>query len=156
MIYIKNYRIGGTPQTAFNVGVDYAAPKNWYFNVNASWMRESYVKLAPAYHEALPELWQSYPTEPALQAKIAEISAQGRMNNAFVLNASVGKVIYINRKVSLNINLNVDNITNNRNIMNNAYQQGRIDRKDWNMNKYPNRYSYAQGIKAFLNIGVRF
>ena len=90
------------------------------------------------------------------QAKIAEISAQGRMNNAFVLNASVGKVIYINRKVSLNINLNVDNITNNRNIMNNAYQQGRIDRKDWNMNKYPNRYSYAQGIKAFLNIGVRF
>jgi len=40
--------------------------------------------------------------------------------------------------------------------MNNAYQQGRIDRKDWNMNKYPNRYSYAQGIKAFLNIGVRF
>lgn len=156
VIYIKNYRIGGTPQTAFNVGVDYAAPKNWYFNVNASWMRESYVKLAPAYHEALPELWQSYPTEPALQAKLAEISAQGRMNNAFVLNASVGKVIYINRKVSLNINLNVDNITNNRNIMNNAYQQGRIDRKDWNMNKYPNRYSYAQGIKAFLNIGVRF
>lgn len=156
VIYIKNYRIGGTPQTAFNVGVDYAAPKNWYFNVNASWMRESYVKLAPAYHEALPELWQSYPTEPALQAKIAEISAQGRMNNAFVLNASVGKVIYINRKVSLNINLNVDNITNNRNIMNNAYQQGRIDRKDWNMNKYPNCYSYAQGIKAFLNIGVRF
>ena len=65
-------------------------------------------------------------------------------------------MIYINRKVSLNINLNVNNILNNRNIVTNAYQQGRLDLTDYNLNKYPNKYSYAQGIKVFLNVGVRF
>jgi hypothetical protein len=114
------------------------------------------VKLAPAYHEAQSTLWESYPSESELAAKIAEISEQAKMNNAFVLNLSIGKLVYINRKVSMNFNLNIDNVLNNKKIMNNAYQQGRIDRTDWNMDKYPNRYSYAQGTKVFLNVGVRF
>lgn len=155
-VYLHNVRIGGTPQTAVNVGIDWAAPKNWFVNVNASWMRDAYVSMAPKYHEALNDLWQTYPTEEELKAKIEEISTQPKMNNAFVLNASVGKVIYINRKVSLNINLNLNNITNNRNIMTNAYQQGRLDTKNWDANRYPYRVSYAQGFKAYLNVGVRF
>ena len=155
-VYLKNMHVGGTPQTAFNVGLDWAAPKSWFFNVNASWMRDAYVSLAPRYHEALPDLWQSYPTEEELLAKIREISTQPKMNNAFVLNASIGKVIYINRKMSLNINLNLNNITNNRNIMTNAYQQGRLDNKNWDVNRYPYRLSYAQGFKAYLNVGIRF
>ncbi|MDE7143769.1 MAG: hypothetical protein K2N76_03120, partial [Muribaculaceae bacterium] len=56
-VYLKNMCVGGTPQTAFNVGIDWAAPKSWFFNVNASWMRDAYVSLAPRYHEALPDLW---------------------------------------------------------------------------------------------------
>lgn len=155
-VYLKNMVIGGTPQKAFNVGIDWAAPHSWFFNVNASWMRDAYVSLAPRYHEALPTLWQSFGTEAELEAKIREISTQPRMNNAFVLNASIGKVVYINRKVSLNINLNLNNITNNRDIMTNAYQQGRLDTKNWDVNRYPYRLSYAQGFKAYLNVGVRF
>lgn len=156
VVYLKNYRVGGTPQVAFNIGLDWQAPKSWFFGINASWMRESYVKLSPVYHEALPTLWQSYPTEEALQAKIAELSAQGKMNNAFVLNCSIGKFVNISRKVAMNFNLNIDNILNNTNIMNNAYQQGRMDTKTWSMSKYPDKISYAQGTKVFLNIGIRF
>lgn len=155
-VYLKNYRVGGTPQQAYSIGLDWAAPKNWYLGVTANWMRDAWVKLAPVYHEEQTALWQSFPTYEEALAKQQEISEQDKMNNAFSLNVSIGKVIYINRKVSLNINLNVDNVTNNRNIMQNAYQQGRIDRNDWNMDKYPNRYSYAQGTKVFLNLGVRF
>ena len=40
--------------------------------------------------------------------------------------------------------------------MNNAFQQGRIDRTNWNMNKYPNKYQYSQGTKVFVNVGIRF
>lgn len=155
-VYLKNYRVGGTPQQAYSIGLDWAAPKQWFLGVTANWMRDSYVKLAPVYHEEQPTLWAAYPSPDEALEKQAEISRQQKMNNAFVLNFSIGKLIYINRKVSLNINLNVDNITNNRNIMQNAYQQGRIDRTDWNMNKYPNKYTYAQGTKVFLNVGVRF
>ena len=155
-IYLKNYRVGGTPQMAFNLGLDYAAPKSWFFAVNATWLREAYVKFAPAYHEAQPTLWQSYPDQAQAIAKQEEISRQSKLHNAFVLNASIGKMLYINRKVALNFNLNIDNILNNKNIQNNGYQQGRIDRTNWDMSKYPNKYTYAQGIKVFFNVGVRF
>ncbi len=155
-VYLKNYRVGGTPQQAYSIGLDWAAPKQWFLGITANWMRDSWVKLAPVYHEEQPTLWQSFPTYSEALEKQKEISKQDKMNNAFSLNASIGKLIYINRKVSLNINLNVTNITNNRNIQQNAWQQGRIDRKDWNMDKYPNKYSYSQGTKVFLNVGVRF
>ena len=155
-IYLKNFYVGGTPQTAFNVGIDWQAPKNWFFNVNCTYMDDAYVKLSPVYHEAQPDLWKSYPSEEALAAKIEEITDQPKMNDAFVLNASIGKLIYINRKVSMNININVDNILNNDEIMSNAFQQGRIDRTNWNMNKYPNKYQYSQGTKVFVNVGIRF
>ncbi|MDE6080671.1 MAG: hypothetical protein K2F70_00200, partial [Muribaculaceae bacterium] len=155
-VYLKNFYTGGTPQTAVNVGIDWQAPKNWFFNVNASWMGDAYVKLAPVYHEMQPTLWESFDTEAELEAKLREIADQAKMNDAFVMNVSVGKLIYINRKVSMNINVNVDNVLNNTKIMNNAYQQGRIDRTNWNMSKYPNKYSYSQGTKVFVNVGIRF
>lgn len=157
-VYLKNFYVGSTPQTVCNLGLDWAAPGNWFFNVNGTWMGDAYVSLSPAYHEALPELWKNIDncTPEKLQAKIEELSTQDKLKNAFSLNVSIGKLIYINRKVSLNLNLNVNNVLNNRDIVTNAYQQGRLDTKNYIRDKYPNKYQYAQGVKVFFNVGVRF
>lgn len=155
-VYLKNYHVGGTPQTAVNVGLDWAAPKMWFFNINASWMGNAYVNQSPIRHEALTDLWTMYPDEASLAQAVKEITAEDKLNNAFTLNASIGKLIYLNRSMSLNINLNVDNILNKKNIMTYGYQQGRFDYSDFNRLKYPNKYFYAQGIKVFLNVGLRF
>ncbi len=56
----------------------------------------------------------------------------------------------------MNINLNVNNILNNRDVVTFAYQQGRLDTKNYDRNAFPNSYSYAQGIRMYLNVGVRF
>ncbi|WP_289741698.1 hypothetical protein [uncultured Duncaniella sp.] len=85
-----------------------------------------------------------------------ELASQDKLNDAFVLNASIGKLIYLNRKVSMNINLNVDNILNNKKIQTYGYQQGRFDYSNYDSTKYPNKYFYAQGIKVYLNVGIRF
>ena len=156
VVYLKNFYIGGTPQTAVNVGIDWAAPKSWFFNVNASWMGDAYVNLSPIRHEALPNLWEKYPSYEELEAKMDELGEQDKLRDAFVVNASIGKLVYINRKVSMNFNLNVDNILNNRKIQTYAYQQGRFDYTNYDSTKYPNRYFYAQGIKVYLNVGIRF
>ncbi len=155
-VYLKNFRLGSMPQTVANLGIDYAAPKNWFFNVNGTWMGNAYVNVSPVYHEALPDLWQQYPGQTELQDKIAELAQQDKLDDAFVLNLSIGKLIYINRKVSLNINLNINNVLNNKNIVTYAYQQGRIDTKNYDRGYYANRYTYAQGTRVFLNVGVRF
>ena len=156
VVYLKNFYVGGTPQTAVNVGIDWAAPKSWFFNVNASWMGDAYVNLSPIHHEALPNLWEKYPSMDELEAKMEELASQDKLNDAFVLNASIGKLIYLNRKVSMNINLNVDNILNNKKIQTYGYQQGRFDYSNYDSTKYPNKYFYAQGIKVYLNVGIRF
>lgn len=156
VVYLKNFYVGGTPQTAVNVGIDWAAPGNWFFNLNCSWMGNAYVTLSPIRHEALPDLWMHFPNEEELQAKMESLAYQDKLKNAFVLNASIGKLLYINRKVSMNINLSLNNLLNNCNIMTNGYQQGRFDYTNYDTGKFPNKYSYAQGFKMFLNLGVRF
>lgn len=155
-VYLKNFYLGSTPQTVANVGIDWAAPHSWFFNVNATWMGDAYVNLSPIYHEALPELWKKYPTAEALEAKIAELSTQDKLKDAFVLNASIGKLVNITRQVSMNFNLSVNNILNNRDIVTYAYQQSRMNTTTYDRSAWPNRYTYAQGTRVFLNVGVRF
>lgn len=156
VVYLKNFHVGGTPQSAFNIGIDWQAPKNWFFNINGSWMGDAYVNLSPIRHEQLSDLWQKYPDPAELEAKNKELAHQDALKDAVVINASVGKLVYINRKVSMNFNLSVNNLLNNRNIMTYGYQQGRFDYTNYDTQKYPNKYTYAQGIKVFLNVGVRF
>lgn len=155
-VYLKNYRVGGTPQRAAYIGLDYQAPKMWFFNLNAAWMSCDYVMLAPSRHEAQSELWSRFPDAAKREEVLHGIADQQKLDDAWVLNLSIGKVWYVNRKLQLNFNLNVDNILNNRNIQNYGYQQSRIDTKTYNPNYYPNRYLYAQGIKVMFNVGVRF
>lgn len=154
-VYLKNFYVGGTPQQAYSLGIDWAAPGMWFFNLNANWMGDSYVDLAPIRHEAMPDLWQAVETQDELDAKIKEITTQEKLKNAFVVNASVGKVIYT-RWGSININVSVNNLLNNRNIMTGGYQQGRFDYDNYNLAKFPNKYYYAQGIRVFANFGIRF
>lgn len=155
-VYLKNYHVGGTPQTAFNIGLDWAAPRMWFFNINASWMGNAYVNQSPIRHEDLTDLWTQYPDPESLAQAVSEITAEDKLNNAFTLNASVGKVIYLSGSTSLNLNLSVDNILNKKDIMTYGYQQGRFDYSDFNRMKYPNKYYFSQGIKMYFNVGIRF
>ena len=159
-VYLKNYHIGGTPQQAYNVSLNYAAPKNWFFELSANWMGDAYVDLAPSRHEEMPDLYtvvkpapgQSY--EEAIKEKISEITTQEKLKDAFVLNLSIGKLIYT-KWGSLNFNLSVNNLLNNRNIQTGGYQEGKFD-YTYDVSKFPNKYYYAQGIRVFFNFGIRF
>lgn len=154
-VYIKNYYVSGTPQQAYNIGIDWAAPKMWFFNVNASWMGDSYIDLSPMRHEPLPDLYKVCNSEEELEAKMREIATQEKLNDAFVVNMSIGKVVYT-KFGQLNFNLSVNNLLNNKNIQTGGYQQGRFDYDNFNVGKFPNKIYYAQGIRVFLNVGIRF
>ncbi len=160
-VYLKGFHVGGTPQQAYSLGLDYAAPGMWFFGINANYFADGYVDLAPTRHEAMPELYtvvtpaEGQTIQEAVQAKVEEIAYQQKLKSAFVLNLSVGKVIYT-RFGSLNFNLSVNNVLNNRNIQTGGYQEGKFDYTNYNVNKFPNKYYYAQGIRIFFNFGIRF
>lgn len=153
--YLKNYYLGGAPQQAYNIGIDWAAPHMWFFGINATWMGDAYMYLSPMRHFAMDGIASAGDTEESIIAKMKEITHQSKMNNAFVLNASIGKVLYTSFG-SINFNLGITNMLNNRNIMVFGQQQNRFDYDTFNVNKWPNRIRYAQGIKINFNVGIRF
>ena len=153
--YLKNYHVGGTPQQAYGLAVNYAAPKNWFFEVNANYFCDGYVDLAPTRHEELPGLWKFCTSEEEYRERLAEFSAQDKLKNSFVMNLSIGKLIYT-KFGSLNFNLSVNNLLNNRNVMTGGFQESKLDYTDYKLSKFPNRYYYAQGIRIFFNFGIRF
>lgn len=154
-VYLKNYYLGGAPQQAYNLGIDWAAPGMWFFSVNGSWMGDGYMFLSPMRHIQMDGIFAAGETEQEIIAKMKEITHQDKLNNAFVLNASIGKVLYTNFG-SVNFNLNVTNILNNRDIMVFGQQQNRFDYDNFNVSKWANRITYAQGIKIYFNVGIRF
>ncbi len=89
--------------------------------------------------------------------------------NRFIINASVGKLLYLPNRQSLSINLSLSNITNNTHFKTGGYQQARLPRavrqgeKDYqnsvitaNAWKYPSKYYYAWGINFFLTVTYKF
>ena len=157
-VYLKNFYVGGTPQECYMLAFNWAGPKQWFVEVNGAWMNRSYVNLSPVRHVEIPELYTMANSEEHLQQMIKDISQQEKLNEALIINASIGHVIYINRTASFNINLNLNNILDNKDIQTGGYQQGRIDTKDYanTANKFPNKYYYGQGFKMFLNLGLKF
>ena len=158
VVYLKNFYVAGTPQECYSLAFNWAGPKNWYVELNGAWMNRSYVSISPTRHEVINDLYLSAESEEHLQQIIKDLSQQEKLNEALIINASIGHVIYINRSASFNINLNLNNILDNKNIQTGGYQQGRTDTKDITntANKFPNKYYYAQGFKLFLNLGLKF
>ncbi|MBQ3998298.1 MAG: carboxypeptidase regulatory-like domain-containing protein [Paludibacteraceae bacterium] len=89
--------------------------------------------------------------------------------NRFLIDASVGKLIYLPNRQSVSINLSVTNLTNNTHFKTGGYQQARLPRavrqgeKDYrnsvitaNAWKYPSKYYYAWGANFFLTVTYKF
>lgn len=153
--YLKNYHVGGAPQQAYSVALNWAAPKQWFFEINANYFCDGYVDLAPTRHEEMPGLWKFCSSVEEYEKRMAEITHQDKLKNAFVMNLSIGKLIYT-KFGSLNFNLSVNNLLNNRNIQTGGFQESKFDYTNYSTTKFPNRYWYAQGIRVFFNFGIRF
>ncbi|MBR1809250.1 MAG: carboxypeptidase-like regulatory domain-containing protein [Paludibacteraceae bacterium] len=90
--------------------------------------------------------------------------------NRFMIDVSVGKLIYLPKRQSLSINLSVSNVTNNTHMKTGGYQQARLPRQSVqgetdntknstltpNVWKFPSKYYYAYGVNFFLNVTYKF
>ena len=87
----------------------------------------------------------------------------------FLVDVSVGKLIYLPNRQSISINLTVNNLLNNTHFKTGGYQQARLPRQtrqhvDEHENsvispnawKFPSKYYYAWGTNFYLNIQYKF
>ncbi|MBQ6777335.1 MAG: carboxypeptidase regulatory-like domain-containing protein [Paludibacteraceae bacterium] len=89
--------------------------------------------------------------------------------NRFMLDVSVGKLIYLKNRQSLSINLSITNLTNNVKFKTGGYQQARLPRSirqgetkgenstiTSNIWKFPSKYYYAWGTNFYLTVTYKF
>ena len=99
-----------------------------------------------------------------------ESLASSNIWNRFVIDASVGKLIYLPNRQQLSINLSITNLTNNTKLKTGGYQQARLARGNLqgktedegnsvimpNAWKFPSKYYYAWGTNFYLSLTYKF
>lgn len=149
-IYLKNYYVANTPQTAASLGLNYAAPRYIYIGASVSYFNDIYLGLSPGKRtEGVLVGFDEH--DPARK----QITQQLRADQACLLNASIGKTLRIKRKYFMNFNLQVNNLLNNTNFRVGGYEQSRYPKDELLSGKFPPKYYYAYGRTYYLIIGIR-
>ena len=152
--YQKHY-VPSTPQLAADLGLNYRTNSYWFFEIDAQYFADSYLDMNPLYRT---DMAVGGPDKISTPVEVEYMAAQEKFDPVFLLNASVGKSWYINRKYNFGFSLNVQNITNNRNVKTGGYEQTRlIDSKSMERYyRFDSKYFYMQGINYMLNLYFRF
>ena len=148
-VYIKNYYVGGMPQTALSGGLNYRTSFFMFFGFDVNYFDRAYLPLNPDRRtaEAVSGIEPGYPSYDA-------ILSQERLPSAVTVDANIGKSWRIDYKYYININFSVNNILNNKSIVTGGYEQYRYDSE--NIDKFANKYYYMYGTTYYLNMSFRF
>ena len=180
----RNVKVANGPQLAGTIKLNYFHQKMWFADLSVSAFGQNYLGVAPArYAQGMVtgqradgvtnvSNWYGANCTPAERdAKIEALATQESLfegtniYNHIMVDASVGKLIYLKGGRALNINLSVNNLTNNTGFKTGGWQQSRVPTTVYrqttykvssNVDKYPSKYYYAWGTNFFLNVGYRF
>lgn len=146
------------------VRADGTAVNGWYGDTYCNAIRKNEAGEVVYDKNGLPELIYPY----SILSR-QESLASKHIWNRFMIDASVGKLIYLKNRQSLSINLSVSNLTNNTDFKTGGYQQARLPRQTRqgvadkensvispNVWKFPAKYYYAWGTNFFLNATYKF
>jgi hypothetical protein len=147
-VYLQNYKIGGMPQSAASVGLKYSGKKYWFIGANFNYFMDIYLDPNPdrRTEEAVANFVK---TDPQYEQTIQ----QTKLDTGYNVSMFVGKSFKID-KYFLNINLNINNLTNNTNFVSGGFEQLRFDPQ--NIGKFPPRLGYMYGLNYFVMATLRF
>ena len=148
-VYWKNFHVAGTPQVAATLGVKFNY-KYWFVSLNANYFDKIYADLNPERRTTAARGTLSTSSE-----LYQSLVAQERLKGQFTMDASIGKSWKV-KKSTIGFNISVTNLTNNKNLVTTAWEQRRFDYKEYNVNKYPNKYYYALGTTFYIGVNYTF
>jgi hypothetical protein len=148
LVYLKNYYVGGSPQTALSGGIKYNAPKFWWIGANINYFDDMYLEPNPDRRSEAAA--GGYNSE---DLRYEELIAQEKLNSAYTIDIYGGKSWRIgNYYIALNLSIN--NLLNETNFAFGGFEQFRYDPND--MQKFPPKYFYLYGTQYFANLSLRF
>ena len=151
----RQHYVPSTPQTAAEVALNYRLKSYWFFELNGQAFSDAYLDMNPLYRTEMACGGADGVVTPAEVEYMAEQEAFGP---SFLLNASVGKSWYIQRKYNIGFSLELKNILNDKDVRTGGYEQTRLISsvgKD-RYYRFDPKYFYMAGASYMLNIYFRF
>jgi hypothetical protein len=153
-VYVENFFISGTPQTAFSAGIKYDSPKYWWVEASVNYFRDIYLSFNPA-RRTIPAIVNLDYDSPYGISKAQEITQQEKLNDEFSVDFTGGKSWKFN-DYFLSLFLSVDNALNNQDFITGGYEKLRFDYDTKDLGNFPPRYYYAYGRTYYLILSFRF
>ncbi len=163
----KNMREGGTPLSAYSIDLAYHS-NGWYIDLIGNYYDRIYL-----YYTPVSRYYSNFPIAKDVNGNtlvdennkplrdISTVPSQAKGKGGFMLDASIGKSIYIG-KHQMSINFMLTNILNNRKIVTGGMEQNRQSYDDsgetirtYNFINNPKKF-YVNGINGMLNITYKF
>ncbi|MCB2197187.1 MAG: TonB-dependent receptor [Bacteroidetes bacterium] len=144
VVYVKDYRVDGTPQTALNFGLEYRAPKYWFVAGDINYFDNTYLSFNPA--RRTTQAVQGLDLDSDLADQIL---SQERLPSSYTVNLKAGKSWRFDRYY-VSLFAVVNNVLDNQEIITGGYEQLRFDYENKDVNKYPANYFYMYGRTYML------
>lgn len=147
-VYLKNYYVGGMPQTIASAGLKYSSPDYWWIGINANYYGNTYLEVSPDRRtmEAMEHLSQE-------DIRVKQLLEQEKLPDGFTLDLYGGKSWKI-QNYYIGVNISFSNILNNTDLATGGYEQFRYDPD--NIGRFPPRYYYLFGRTFYINLTFRF
>jgi hypothetical protein len=153
----KGMREGGTPLSAFSLDLGYHA-KGWFIDLIGNYYDRIYLYYSPItrYYNDFPD-----PDNDGVH-DLSTLPEQAKGKGGFMLDASIGKSIYLRHGRRMSINLMLTNILNNRKIVTGGMEQNRRDKdaqgediRTYSFVDSPKKF-YANGFNGMLIVTYNF
>jgi len=149
----KNYFVAGSPQVAGTIGIKFNHDY-WWVNINANYFDKIYCQITPS-RRTSDFAGYFHLDDPKELEEYHQITDQARMKGQFTLDISVSKSWRIKR-YTIGFNINVTNVTNNKNLVTNAWENYRFDNTAYNPTKFGIKQYYAFGTTFFAGFNFTF
>lgn len=152
-IYLKNFYVPNTPQTALSGGLEYRSPKFWSASVTVNYFNRTYIDVTPERRREDIVFGEEIGSD-----KYNEITYQEKAPDAFTVDLFANKSFKIDDGVFFSLTGGVTNLLNAA-LIQGGYEQLRYDKAEierTGVNIFPPRYFYAYGTNFFIMGALRF
>ena len=153
--HFQQHYVPGSPQLAASLGLAYNH-NYWFIDGDVEYFAKSYLSMNPLYRT---DYATAGPDRIVTPAEVEYMAAQECFDPCYLVNLSIGKSWYIDRKYQLGFSLNAKNLLNRRDVKTGGYEQTRLVDNTVGKERYYRfdpKYFYMSGFNYMLNIYFRF
>jgi hypothetical protein len=148
-VFIKNYKLGGIPQTNASLGLKYNSPRFWFAGVTANYFANTYLDVNPDRRTA--ESVDGFVTS---DAQLDDVLDQTKLEPGLSIDLFLGKSWKIKYGEYIRFNINVNNLLDSQDYATGGFEQLRYDSSD--IDRFPNLVGYMYGRSYFAMISYIF